>query len=120
MSGCDRPTSSGGRSDDLRPPSRRSEVPSFIVMDVMRAAAALEAAGRSVIHMEVGQPATPAPRAAREAVRRALETDNLGYTLALGIDPLRESVARLYQDRYGVTLPADSVAIIGANNTGLG
>ena len=48
-------------------PSARSAVPSFIVMDVMEAAAAREAQGDKVIHMEVGQPGTPAPRTAIEA-----------------------------------------------------
>ena len=85
-----------------RPPSERSAIDPFIVMDVMRAAAAREAAGAHVIHMEVGQPGTPAPRAAREAVKRALDSDNLGYTLALGMEPLRERIARLYRERYGV------------------
>ena len=47
-------------------PSARSTVPAFIVMDVMEAAAAREAQGHKVIHMEVGQPGTPAPRAALE------------------------------------------------------
>ena len=88
----------------VRPPSERSAIAPFIVMDVMRAAAAREAEGARIIHMEVGQPGTPAPRAAREAVKRALDSDNLGYTLALGIEPLRERIARLYQDRHGVTV----------------
>jgi len=52
--------------------SRRSAVPSFIVMDVMQAAAAREALGHKVIHMEVGQPATPAPRAALAAASQAI------------------------------------------------
>ena len=65
-------------------PPQRSAVPPFIVMDVMEAAAAREAQGHKVIHMEVGQPGTPAPRAALEAVKRALDRDTLGYTVALG------------------------------------
>src|SRR5688572_33029994 len=55
------------------PASARSAIPSFIVMDVMRAALAAENAGRSIIHMEVGQPGTPAPKVARTAAMRALE-----------------------------------------------
>ena len=57
----------------LLTPSKRSDVPPFIVMDVMAAAAALEAQGRSIVHMEVGQPARPAPRTALAAARAALE-----------------------------------------------
>jgi aspartate/methionine/tyrosine aminotransferase len=79
----------------MRPPSERSAIDPFIVMDVMRAAAAREATGARVIHLEVGQPGTPAPRAARKAVKRALDTVNLGYTLALGMEPLRVRIARL-------------------------
>jgi aspartate/methionine/tyrosine aminotransferase len=95
----------------LRPPARRSAIASFIVMDVMSAAAAREARGGSVIHMEVGQPATAAPRAAREAVRRALEQERLGYTLALGMEPLRRRIARLYRDWYGLDLDPGRVVV---------
>ena len=95
----------------LRPPSERSAIDPFIVMDVMRAAAAREATGARVIHMEVGQPGTPAPRAAREAVKQALDTDNLGYTLALGMEPLRERIAKLYQDRHGVSIAPERIVV---------
>ncbi len=91
--------------------SDRSGIESFMVMDVMRAAAAQEAAGRSVIHMEVGQPATPAPRAARLAAMRALEHDTLGYTVALGSQALRERIAQLYRDWYGVEVSAERVVV---------
>ena len=66
-------------------PSLRGQVAPFIVMDVMSAAAAREAAGGDVLHLEVGQPSTPAPRGVLEAARRALDSDRIGYTLALGI-----------------------------------
>jgi len=56
----------------LASPSARCDVPPFIVMDVMAAAARIEAAGGHVIHMEVGQPAAPAPKMALDAVRAAL------------------------------------------------
>ena len=60
------------RPDSLLQPSARSDVPPFMVMDVMAAAARLEAQGRRIIHMEVGQPAAGAPAAAIAAVRAAL------------------------------------------------
>lgn len=91
--------------------STRSLIDSFIVMDVMRAAAAREAAGHSVIHMEVGQPGTPAPKAAREAVRAALDTDPMGYTLALGMPELRQRIAGLYRDRHGLEIAPDRVVV---------
>ena len=92
--------------------SQRSRgIDSFIVMDVMRAAAAEEAAGRSILHMEVGQPATAAPGAAREAAIIALQRDTLGYTMALGREELRARIARLYADWYGVSLTPDRVVV---------
>jgi len=100
----------------LRALPQRSEIDPFIVMDVMRQAAAAEAAGRDIVHMEVGQPATPAPRAAREAVKRALDGDNLGYTLALGLDALRERVARLYRDWYGIDISPDRVVVTSGSS----
>jgi aspartate/methionine/tyrosine aminotransferase len=59
-------------------------------MDVMREANARQAAGDDIIHMEVGQPGTPAPRIVREAAKRAIDTGTLGYTDALGLPELRE------------------------------
>jgi len=91
--------------------SARSQIPSFIVMDVMRAALAHEAAGHSVMHMEVGQPGTAAPKAARTAAARALESDTLGYTMALGCKSLRARIARHYKDWYGVQINPERVII---------
>jgi aspartate/methionine/tyrosine aminotransferase len=82
-----------------------------MVMDVMRAAQAQEAAGRSVIHMEVGQPGTSAPKAARLAAMRALENDTLGYTMALGTDALRRRIAQLYKEWYGVDVDPERVVV---------
>ncbi len=100
----------------LRPLPARSAIDAFIVMDVMRQAAAAEAAGRDIVHMEVGQPATAAPKAAREAVKRALDADNLGYTLALGLDPLRERIARLYRDWYGIDISPERVVVTSGSS----
>ena len=74
----------------LLSPSRRSDVPPFMVMDVMAAAARIEDAGGRVVHMEVGQPAAPAPATAIAAARRALDHGRIGYTEALGIPSLTE------------------------------
>ncbi len=96
--------------------SARSGVEPFIVMDVMEQARRLEQAGRSVIHMEVGQPGTPAPRAARAALAAAMEAGSLGYTVALGLPELRARIARLYADWYGVDLdPARVVVTAGSS-----
>ena len=81
----------------LMTPSARSDVPPFMVMDVMAAAARIEAAGGRVIHMEVGQPAAAAPASAIAAARAALASGRLGYTETLGIATLRARIARHYQ-----------------------
>ena len=96
--------------------SSRGEVDPFIVMDVMEAARAAEEAGRSVVHMEVGQPGTPAPRAARAALARAMEAGPLGYTVALGLPALRARIARLYADWYGVDLDPARVIVTGGSS----
>jgi len=97
--------------------SSRSAVDPFIVMDVMEAARQAEAAGRHIVHMEVGQPGTPAPAGARAAVARSLETDAMGYTVALGLPALRARIARLYADRHGLDLNPDRV-IVTAGSSG--
>jgi aspartate/methionine/tyrosine aminotransferase len=99
-------------------PSSRSGIPPFIVMDVMRAAAAREEAGADVIHMEVGQPGTPAPRTALDAAGRALERETLGYTMALGMPALRERIARHYAERYGVEVPPARVVVTTGSSAG--
>ncbi|MFV2093838.1 MAG: pyridoxal phosphate-dependent aminotransferase, partial [Hyphomicrobiales bacterium] len=81
-------------------PSRRGAVEAFLVMDVMRAANRAQAAGKSVVHMEVGQPGASAPVAARQAARDALAGDRLGYTDALGLPDLRARIARHYDQAY--------------------
>ncbi|MEO1000522.1 MAG: aminotransferase class I/II-fold pyridoxal phosphate-dependent enzyme, partial [Pseudomonadota bacterium] len=97
--------------------SRRSAVDPFIVMDVMEAARARDAAGHDIVHMEVGQPGTPAPARAREALAAALDRP-LGYTVALGLPELRARIARLYRDWYGVDVPAGRIVITSGSSAG--
>ncbi len=96
--------------------STRSEVDPFIVMDVMEAARQAEAEGRHVIHMEVGQPGTAAPEAARAALAAKMERDPMGYTVALGLPALRARIARLYHDWYGVDLNPDRVIVTSGSS----
>lgn len=91
--------------------SRRSKVDPFIVMDVMEAARAAEEAGRSIIHMEVGQPGTPAPMGARQALTTAMASEAMGYTVALGLPALRKRIAALYGEWYGVDLDWNRVIV---------
>lgn len=95
--------------------SRRGEVDPFIVMDVMERARQAEAAGRRIIHMEVGQPGTAAPEGARRALAAALDQP-LGYTVALGLPELRAGIAQLYARWYGVDLdPARVIVTAGSS-----
>jgi len=98
-------------------PSARSDVPPFMVMDVMAAAARLEAAGIHVVHMEVGQPAAPAPATALAAARAALGGP-LAYTEALGIPSLRARIARHYGERHGVDLDPARVIVTTGSSAG--
>ena len=100
----------------LQRPSKRSAIPSFMVMDLMDAAARAEAKGQNIIHMEVGQPATPAPAKAKAAAQAAIADSKLGYTLALGMPELRARIARHYGEWYGIDLPASRVAITNGSS----
>ena len=98
--------------------ARRGEVPPFIVMDVMRAAAAREADGADVLHLEVGQPATPAPAPVLAAARAALTDDRIGYTLAMGIPALREAIAGHCRAWYGIDPGAERVVVTTGSSSG--
>ncbi|MGR3435967.1 MAG: aminotransferase class I/II-fold pyridoxal phosphate-dependent enzyme, partial [Shimia sp.] len=98
--------------------STRGQVDPFIVMDVMEAARAKEATGARVIHMEVGQPATPAPAAARAALATAMEAGPLGYTVALGLPELRAGIAALYRDWHRIDLDSGRVVVTAGASAG--
>src|SRR3954470_6767764 len=98
--------------------SGRSNVPPFMVMDVMAAAARLEASGRHVIHMEVGQPAAAAPRRAIQAAHAALEQGRIDYTSALGIPSLRQRIARHYREVYGCAVDPERVVVTTGSSGG--
>lgn len=98
--------------------STRGDVDPFIVMDVMAEARAEETRGRRIVHMEVGQPGTPAPAVARAALAKAMEAGSLGYTVALGLPELRARIARLYGDWYGVDLDPARVVVTSGSSAG--
>ena len=89
-----------------------------MVMDVMAAAARIEAAGGHVIHMEVGQPAARAPKAAIAAARAALESGRIDYTSALGIASLRDRIARHYRETYNCAVDAERVVVTTGSSGG--
>src|SRR3954451_22630627 len=97
---------------------RGGAVDPFIVMDVMAAAAEKEAGGDTVIHLEVGQPSTPAPKGALAAAHAALDADRIGYVAALGLPALRERIARHYGEAYDVDVPAERVIVTTGSSGG--
>ena len=97
-------------------PSKRSEVAPFIVMDVLHRANTLAAAGRTVFHLEAGQPGTLAPALALEAAKQALGRDALGYTEALGRPALRKRIARHYLDNYGLEVALERIVVTGGSS----
>lgn len=98
--------------------SIRGQVPPFIVMDVMAEANRREAAGEDVLHLEVGQPSTGAPSGVIEVAQATLVSDKLGYTEALGIDPLRERIAKYYGETHDIDLAADRVVVTTGSSSG--
>ena len=102
--------------------ARRADIAPFIVMDVMRAAALRDAGladpSDRTVHMEVGQPGTPAPTTVRAAAKAALDADKLGYTDAMGVPELRKRIARHYRDVYGVDLDPARVCVTTGSSGG--
>ena len=99
--------------------SSRSALSSFMVMDVMLKAAQLEELDHDVMHLEVGQPSTGAPKAASQAIINALDDPSAhGYTMALGIAPLRRGIARHYQRVYGLEVAPENVIVTVGSSLG--
>ena len=91
--------------------SRMAQIESFYAMEIMREAAALEQAGRPIIYLCVGEPDFVAPEAVMNAADAAVRRGDTHYTVALGIAPLREAIARFYMTRHGFALTAEHVAV---------
>jgi len=106
-------------SKDLHVRPTAAVIPSFVAMDMMREANRLEAGGRSIIHLETGQPSTGAPLKVREAAARALAAETLGYTEALGLRALRERIAAHYGERYGLDIDPKRVVATTGSSAGL-
>jgi aspartate/methionine/tyrosine aminotransferase len=106
------------KAKSLLQPSLRSNVSPFMAMDVMAAAARLEAQGRRIVHMEVGQPAAGAPATAIAAVRAALGTAAHGYTETLGIASLRRRIARAYSEWRGLDVDPGRIVVTTGSSAG--
>jgi aspartate/methionine/tyrosine aminotransferase len=99
-------------------PSRRGLVPPFLAMDVLREANAREERGERVIHLEVGEPGSPAPAPVIAAASGALGGERIGYTDALGIPPLRRAIAERYRERYGIAVDPEEVVVTTGSSAG--
>ena len=97
---------------------RAGEIAPFIAMDVLREATELAARGADVLHLELGQPGTPAPQVVQQAARDALNGQPIGYTDARGLTALRKAIARHYDDAYGVSLDPGRVMVTSGSSAG--
>ena len=95
----------------VRLAARNERITPFMVMELLARAQALESQGRSIIHMEIGEPDFPAPGPVVEAGIRALARGKLGYTPAAGLPALRQAIADHYDRRYGVAVPWERVFV---------
>ena len=98
--------------------SNRGNVDPFIVMDVMENARRAEEKGEDIVHMEVGQPGTPAPIEAQRQLIEKMKNDSMGYTVALGIPELRKRISQLYGDWYNLDLNPDRIIITSGSSAG--
>jgi len=95
---------------NLRAP-RMADIAPFHVMEVQERAFKLEAEGRRIVHMEIGQPDYGAPPQVVEAGIEAMRSRRLGYTSPLGLTELREAISGYYESRMGVRIPPARIAI---------
>ncbi|MEN8213914.1 MAG: pyridoxal phosphate-dependent aminotransferase [Pseudomonadota bacterium] len=98
---------------------RIDNIQPFHVMKLLARARELEAQGREVIHLEVGEPDFPTPQPVVDAGQRALAGGQTRYTPALGLPELREALSRWYASRFGVDVPARRIVITPGSSTAL-
>ena len=93
------------------PASRLAHIAPFHVMELLARAKALEADGRDIVHMEVGEPDFPTPEPIVAAAQAQIASGRIFYTPALGLPELRSAIARFYRTRYGVSIPASRIVV---------
>ncbi|MBS0545655.1 MAG: pyridoxal phosphate-dependent aminotransferase [Proteobacteria bacterium] len=91
--------------------SRALDIQPFHVMELLRRARELEAKGRDIIHMEVGEPDFPTPQPMLDAATRFLAGGDVHYTSGLGLPALREAIARFYRDRFGADVAPERIIV---------
>ena len=96
-----------------RPARRLADIAPFHVVELLTRARQLEAEGRDIIHMEVGEPDFPTPAPIANAAVDAIRQGKTLYTQALGLPELREAISGFYRSRYGIAVPAARIAVTG-------
>lgn len=112
-------TADRSASPEIKSAARLADIEPFRVMEILARARTLELAGRSIIHMEIGEPDFPTPPPICEAGIAALATGELYYTPALGLQALREAIAGFYRTRYGIEVPAARIAVTTGSSAAL-
>jgi aspartate/methionine/tyrosine aminotransferase len=109
--------------NDLQPAlhvaARMAHIDPFEVMEIQTLAREAEARGHDVVHLEIGEPDFRTPRPVVEAAKRALDTEPMFYTSALGLARLREAIAGFYATRYGVTVDPARVVVTAGSSAAL-
>src|SRR5437870_226692 len=99
--------------------ARMAHIEPFEVMEIQTLAREIEAQGRDVIHLEIGEPDFTTPRPIVEAARRALDAKPMFYTSALGLMELREAISRFYRERYRIGIPASRIIVTAGSSAAL-
>jgi len=103
----------------VRIASRMASIEAFEVMEIQTLAREVEAQGRDVVHLEIGEPDFTTPRPIVEAAKRALDSKPMFYTSAVGIPELREAIARFYRERYGADMAASRIVVTAGSSAAL-
>jgi aspartate/methionine/tyrosine aminotransferase len=99
--------------------ARMAHIAPFEVMEIQTLARRIEAQGRDVIHLEIGEPDFPTPKPVVDAAKRALDEKPIAYTRSTGIAPLRAAIAKFYRDRYRVEVPIERVVVTAGSSAAL-
>ncbi len=103
----------------VRSAVRMREIAPFHVMEIQKRARVLEAGGRDIVHLEIGEPDFATPQTVIDAGVRALQRGRIAYTAALGIPELRKAIADFYATRYGTAISAERVIVTAGSSAAL-
>src|ERR1700694_1693040 len=106
-------------SDKFHLAARMAHIEPFEVMEIQTLAREIEAQGRDVIHLEIGEPDFTTPRPVVEAAQRALGSKPMFYTSALGLAELRSAISKFYRDRYRIDVPAERIVVTAGSSAAL-